>query len=284
MARIVVTGSDGGLGRAWVRRLADPDLSLAPALPGPVEVIALPRARLDVAALNIANQVLDEVRPDVVLNCAGRTSLEGCEAAQWEAFRVNRDGADHVARACARLGALPVYFSTSLVFDGAKLQPYVEEDPPNPLSKYGESKLAGELRTAGAAHRHLIVRSGWIYGQPGRHFLKPLQGDEPFDVLDAQIGQATWVRDFMEAVLFLLRSGKTGRWHAASPGAVSQERAVREARLRLGGGGPPAHPKVSRARVPESAVLDVAKLEAAGHAMRRWEDGLEAYIKTISNH
>src|SRR5688572_12583307 len=106
MARIMVTGSDGGLGRAWIRKLAAPDLSLAPALPGRVEIVAFPRPRLDVAVLHAATPVLEEVRPDVVLNCAGRTSLEGCEAGTWEAFRVNRDGAEHIARASARVGAL----------------------------------------------------------------------------------------------------------------------------------------------------------------------------------
>lgn len=283
MARILVTGADGGLGRAWVQKLKSAGLSLAPAFPGTMDVIACPRAELDVARSQDVGTVLSEIRPDVVLNCAGRADVEFCESSAWEAFRVNRDGADHVARVCDRLGALPVYFSTDHVFDGGKLQPYGEEDPPNPLNVYGETKLAGELRTASAARRHLIIRSGWIYGQPGRHFLRPLFGSVPFEVNDAQIGQATWIEDFLDAALFLLRTGRTGRWHVASRGAVTQAGVVRRARAMLGAGPPSqVRRRTGGPALPGSSVLDITKLAEAGHAMRPWEEGLGAYIKTMS--
>jgi dTDP-4-dehydrorhamnose reductase len=283
MVRVLVTGAGGGLGRAWVERLGREGTSLAPAWPGEVEVVACTREQLDVASPHAAALIEEEIRPDLVLNCAGRVDLEYCEASPWEAFRVNRDGADHVARACAKRGALPVYFSTDLVFDGGKLQPYREEDPPNPLNAYGESKLAGELRTASVSRRHLIVRSGWIYGQPGRHFLMGLEGSIPFQVIDTQTGQATWVEDFLEAVLVLLRAGRTGRWHVASPGAVTQSDVARRARELRGGRGAPAIGRGSTmiAPLPAFTVLDVAKLESAGHVMRPGEEGLEAYIKTL---
>ena len=280
MPRILITGSEGGLGRAWARKLAASEL--APALPGPVEVIALQRARLDVAALNAANQVLEEVRPDVVLNCAGRWGVEACESSSWEAYRANRDGAEQVAKACARVGALPVNFSSSMVFDGAKLHPYGEEDAPNPLNKLGESKLAGELRTAGGSHRHLIIRTGWLYGQPGRDFVTPLFGEEPFDVIESQACQATWIEDFMEAVLFLLRQGKTGRWHVASPGAATQEEMIKTARGWLGREGPPFHTRRLRARLPLSVALGVSKLSAAGVNLGPWKERLEAYIRSLA--
>jgi dTDP-4-dehydrorhamnose reductase len=248
-----------------------------------VEVIACPREKLDVASPHAAAFIEEEIRPDLVLNCAGRADLEYCETSPWEAFRVNRDGADHVAKACARKGALPVYFSTDLVFDGGKLQPYREEDPPNPLNAYGESKLAGELRTASVSRRHLIVRSGWIYGQPGRHFLMGLAGSIPFQVIDAQTGQATWVEDFLEGVLSLLRAGRTGRWHVASPGAVTQSDVARRARELRGGRGAQAVGcgSTMMAALPAFTVLDVAKLSGAGHEMRPGEEGLEAYIKSL---
>jgi dTDP-4-dehydrorhamnose reductase len=279
MTRILITGAEGGLGRAWVQRLKSPGLTLAPALAGPIEVIACSRAGLDVASQDAAAGI-SEIRPDVVLNCAGKTDLESCESSAWEAFRVNRDGADHIAKACAKLDAVPVYFSTDHVFDGGKLQPYREEDPPNPLNVYGETKLAGELRTASATRRHLIVRSGWIYGQPGRHFLRPLFGSVPFEVSDAQIGQATWIEDFLDAAIFLLRTGRAGRWHVASPGAVTQAGAVRRARAWLGAGPPSqVRRRTGGPPLPGSSVLDIRKLSQAGHAMRPWEEGLDAYIK-----
>ena len=278
MTRILVAGAEGGLGRAWVRRLADP----GPALPGPVEVVARSHAGMDVTSSREIAAVMSEARPDVVLNCAGRSDLEFCEASPWEAFRVNRDGADHLAKACAQAGALPVYFGTDLIFDGGKLQPYGEEDSPNPMNAYGESKLAGELRTISAARRHLIVRTGWLYGQPGPHFLDPLGGEAPFEVIDSQIGQATWIEDFLDAVLFLLRTGKTGRWHVASPGAVTQEGVARRAREVLGGKTPRALGLgLKGPALPGSTVLDIGKLERAGHRMRGRDEGLTAYLRSF---
>jgi len=283
MARILVTGADGGLGRAWTRKLREPGLSLEPAFPGPVELTALTRAELDVSNPKATGEI-GKVEPDIVLNCAGLTDLDSCEVAPARAFRVNRDGADHIARACSRRGALAVSFSTDLIFDGGKLQPYLEEDPPNPLNVYGESMLAGEVRTASLSRRHLIIRSGWIYGQPGSHILKALQGLERFQAIDTQIGQATWVRDFLDAALFLLRSGKMGRWHVGSPGAVTPFEAARRAKELLGGAGPPLAGRGTGmlAPLPGFTVLDIVKLEQAGHRMRGWEAGLEAYIKTIA--
>jgi dTDP-4-dehydrorhamnose reductase len=165
MVRVLITGAEGGLGRAWARRLREPGLSLSPGFPGPIEASGFGRRDLDVA-VSSSSGAIQELQPDIVPTGAGRTDLEFCETSPWEAFRVNRDGADHVARGCSKLGALAVYFGTDLIFDGGKLQPYVEEDAPNPLNAYGESKLAGELRTASLSRRHLIVRTGWIYGQP----------------------------------------------------------------------------------------------------------------------
>ena len=273
MKKILITGAEGGLGKAWVRRLKEPG----------VEVIACSHGDLDVGSGPDVARVIGEIRPDVVLNCAGRTDLDFCELSRWDAFRTNRDGAEQIARACARVEALPVYFSTDLVFDGGKLQPYSEEDAPNPLNTFGESKLAGELQTASACRRHLIVRSGWIYGQPGRHFLRPLFGDQPFEAIDTQIAQATWIEDFLDAVLFLLRGGKTGRWHVASLGAVTQEQIVSRAREVLDGGAPSRHRGIEgRPPIPGSSVLDVSKLSAAGHSMRGWEAGLRGYLKTLA--
>ena len=285
MVRVLIAGAEGGLGRAWVRKLSTPGRSLGPAFPGPVEVFPCSRSKLDVSALPDAPRVFEEVSPDVVLNCAGRTDLEFCQTSPWEAFRVNRDGADHIAKACAKRGTLPVYFSTDLIFDGGKLAPYREEDPPNPLNAYGESKLAGELATASGSKRHLIVRSGCIYGHPGRDFLRPLFGRAPFVVNDTQVGQATWVEDFLEGVLFLLRGGKTGRWHVASRGAVTQAQVVERARELNGGGGPQVRGRgpTELPRVPGSSVLDITKLVEAGHRMRGWEAGLEAYFGSLGD-
>ena len=288
MARILVVGAGGGLGRAWTVRLAAPGLGLGPAFPGPLEVLALPHEQLDISRRDQIEPVFDSFKPDVVLNCAGRTQVDACEAAPWEAFLAHRDGAEHVARLAAARGALPVYFGSDLVFDGARTIPYTEEDPPNPLGVYGDSKLAGELMTMKHAHRHLIVRSGWLYGHPGRHFLKifeegVLDGEILFGY-DDQLGQATHVGDFCDAVLHLLRSGREGRYHVASAGRVTQFGVMKRLKQLLGLDKADLRP-ITRttggrhAIRPRFSVLDCTKMMEAGAILRSWEERLGPYAE-----
>jgi dTDP-4-dehydrorhamnose reductase len=286
MVRVLIAGAGGGLGRAWTERLERPGTSLEPAFPGPVEVVASPRAELDISESPGSIRAVREAAPDLVLNCAGRTELQFCESFPGEAMKVNRDGAEHVAKACSELGALAVYFSTDLVFDGGKGIPYVEGDPPNPLNAYGESKLAGEVRTLSYATRYLIVRSGWVYGHAGRHFLRPFQEGllrgEGLRALDRQTGQATWIGDFMEAVLHLLRAGRTGYYHVASGAPVTQMDVLRRVAelagrpdLRLEGWGRDLLP-----RLPEYTALDCGRLAGSGWSMRPWEEGAADFVAT----
>src|SRR5688572_17684904 len=98
MKKFLIAGAEGGLGKAWARRLKDE--------PG-AEVVACSHADLDVASGPDVARVIGEIRPDVVLNCAGRTDLDFCDLSRWDAFRTHRDGAEQVARACAKADALP---------------------------------------------------------------------------------------------------------------------------------------------------------------------------------
>lgn len=290
MVRILITGAAGGLGRALQERLAKPGLSLAPRYPGPVEVSAFTREQLDVARRDQVAQRIQEFRPDIVLSAAGQTHIDLCESYQWEAFLVNRDGSEHVARESHRLGALPVYFSTDLVFDGGKKQPYSEEDPPNPISVYADTKLAGELGMMSHAPRHLILRTGWLYGHSGKHFLRALQtGMTPGEILfgyDDHRAQPTLVDDFIEALFHLLRNDKTGTFHVANSGAGTQYEALREAVTMSGVTNvevrPIQHAVGGRqAMRPSYSVLNCAKLEQAGHRMRPWPEALMEWMSVV---
>ncbi|MBI2932639.1 MAG: dTDP-4-dehydrorhamnose reductase [Planctomycetes bacterium] len=289
MVRFLVTGARGGLARVLIERLRAPGLSLEPALTGPVEVIALGREDLDIARHEEVERAFVEHRPEVVLNTAGLTQVDLCESYQWEAYLVNRDGAEHLGRACGRSNAALVYFSTDLVFDGSKRAPYTEEDPPNPLSVYGDTKLAGELIVMKSAPRHLILRTGWLYGQPGRHFLKAVQeGVKEGEVLfgyDDHISQPTHVHDFVDALFFLLSRGAGGTYHVANAGEATQFRALRQAADYLPQKNvevqPVHHQNDGRQAIrPRYSVLACGKLERAGFKMRPWEEALRAYGET----
>jgi dTDP-4-dehydrorhamnose reductase len=290
MTRVLIAGGRGGLGRAIEERLTRPDTTLAPRYPGPVEVVSHGRDTLDISRREVVDRVVGEVKPDVVFNAAGFTHIDLAESHQWEAFLVNRDGAEHVARAASKVHALSVYVSTDLIFDGSKKTPYTEEDPPNPLSVYGDTKLAGELVVMSHAPRHLIVRTGWLFGHSGKHFLRAIQdGLAPNELLfgyEDQAGQPTLVTDFVDALIHLVANDHTGTFNAANAGQTTQFDALRRS-LTLSSKRdievrPIRHSVGGRqAMRPTFAVLDCAKIASAGFTFRPWDEALASFLQKL---
>src|SRR4051794_34935706 len=147
--KVLVAGAAGMLGR---------DLILAAGNAGH-DVVGFGRAQLDVTDADAVRRKVELERPDVVVNSAAWTDVDGAETAEEAAFAVNGLGAGNVAAAAAGVGAAVVQISTDYVFDGAKRAPYVESDQPAPLSAYARTKLAGEEATVAANKRHFVVRS-----------------------------------------------------------------------------------------------------------------------------
>lgn len=274
--RVLVVGAYGALGRAWRARLGS----------GP-EVVALGHADLDVTRRNDVLERVRELRPDVILDAAGVADVDACETDRWRAYLTNRDGAEHLARAAAEVGALLVYPSTDLVFDGTRATPYREEDPPNPINVYGDTKLAGELAVMSHAPRHLIVRAGWLYGPYGRNFLNDaLSARETEEVVfayDDQRGQPTYQLDFADATLELARRGETGVWHVVPPDDATPYEAACVAFQILGERSVSLRPRrqgfgARAALRPRYTVLDGTKLSAAGIRLRPWREALKAFL------
>lgn len=280
MVKVLVTGAEGGLGRAFTARLG-----------AEFEVTALGRRDLDVTRRNeVFARVLD-LRPQIIIDAAGFTEVDRCEHEKWLAYLINRDGADHLARAAAAVGALIVYPSTDLVFDGERSQPYREEDPPNPLSVYGDTKLAGELAVMSATPRHLVLRTGWLYGPFGRSWLNELierrDTDEIVFAPDDQRSQPTSQVDFVSATVELIRQERTGLFHVASDGAVTPFQFARKVYellgassieirpVRRGGSGGPS------ALRPRYSVLDAGKIGKLGIRMRPWMAGLRECLEVM---
>ena len=133
------------------------------------EVTALARGDLDVTDAESARRAVESAAPDVVINCAAWTDVDGAESSADAALAVNGTGAANVAAAATAAGAWTIQVSTDYVFDGSKSDPYVESDPVGPLSQYGISKLAGERAVAQLApERHTIVRTSWLFGVGGQ--------------------------------------------------------------------------------------------------------------------
>jgi dTDP-4-dehydrorhamnose reductase len=273
--RLLVTGSAGMLGQAVA----------AAATRLGHDVIALPRAGLDITDADHVRRVIAAAEPRAVVNCAAWTDVDGAETAEAAATAVNGVGAGNVARAAAETGARVVHVSTDYVFDGAKTTPWVESDAVAPLGAYGRSKLAGEREVAAADGEHAIVRSAWLFGAGGRNFVDTMlalaaERDEVTVVTD-QVGSPTWTGHLAEALVELAeRRGDTGTFHAAGAGACSWYELAVEVFARAG----------LRCRVlpttaerfarpaPRPAYSVLGTEREATPILPPWQDGVAAYL------
>ena len=189
------------------------------------EVYPCGRAELDVTDAQMCEEVLDELRPDAVVNCAAWTDVDGAEADEAGAMLVNDTGAALLAGAAAKQGAKVLYVSSDYVFDGRKRRPYVESDVTGALSAYGRSKQAGETSVAVSNPRHLIARSSWLYGARGHNFVETmlrLAGEQPeVIVVSDQVGTPTYTRHLAPALAKLVESEEYGIHHVAAAGRCS---------------------------------------------------------------
>jgi dTDP-4-dehydrorhamnose reductase len=213
--KLLVTGAAGMLGR---------DVMLAAGNAGH-DVVGYGRAELDITNPEALSRRLDLERPDVVINCAAWTDVDGAEDAEEAAFAVNGAGAGNVAAAAAKVEARILHVSTDYVFDGAKGSPYVESDQPAPLSAYGRTKLAGEEAVAAANKRHFIVRSAGLFGIGGRNFVETMlrlaERQSEVTVVRDQVGSPTYTWHLAYGIARLIEGIEYGIHHMAASGQCS---------------------------------------------------------------
>jgi dTDP-4-dehydrorhamnose reductase len=220
--KVLITGAAGMLGR---------DVVLAAANAGH-DVVGFGHTELDVTDAAALEAKLGVERPDVVINCAAWTDVDGAEEAEEAAMAVNGTGAGKVAAAAAEVGASVVYVSSDYVFDGAKGSPYLESDEPAPLSAYGRTKLAGEEATTAANPRHFIVRSSWLFGIGGGNFVETMlrlaaDHGEVLVVRD-QVGSPTYTWHLAYGIVRLIEGLEHGIHHMAAAGSCSWYEFARE--------------------------------------------------------
>jgi dTDP-4-dehydrorhamnose reductase len=272
--RLLVTGAAGMLGR---------DAALAATNAGHV-VSALDHNDLDVADAEAVAARFDRDRPDVVINCAAWTDVDGAEEAEDQAMAVNGTGAGTVAAAAAAVGAKVLYVSTDYVFDGHKESPYVEVDEPAPQSAYGRTKLAGEEATAAANRRHFVVRSSWLFGIAGRNFVETMlqlatDHGEVLVVRD-QVGSPTYTWHLASGMVRLVEGTTYGIHHMAAAGACSWYDFAREifdqAKVECNVLSATTDMLARPAPRPAYSALDTQR--EAPILLPSWRDGLAGYL------
>jgi dTDP-4-dehydrorhamnose reductase len=272
--RMLVTGAGGMLGRDVARVARERGY----------DVVALVRAELEVTDAEAVQGALREAGPQLVVNCAGWTDVDGAESDEEGATAVNGAGAGNVARAAGACGARVVHVSTDYVFDGDGRAPYVETDPVRPLSAYGRSKLAGERAVAGSGADHVIARTSWLFGTNGANFVETMlrlgaERDE-VRVVNDQIGCPTYTGHLAGALLDLADGTRRGVHHVAGAGGCSWHGFAVEIFAQAGlevAVIPATTAEMARpAPRPAYSVLGCAREDCV--RLPEWRQGLAAYL------
>lgn len=281
--RILLTGRNGQVGWELQKTLAPLGELTAPG-----------RAELDLRDGARIDEAVRAVGPDVIVNAAAYTAVDKAESEREAAFAVNAVAPRILAEAAKRSGALLVHYSTDYVFDGTKATPYLEDDAPNPLNVYGESKLAGERAIQASGCRYLILRTSWVYGARGSNFLLTIlrlaAQRQELRVVDDQIGAPTTSAAIAAATGEILsrHPGARGIYHFASSGKTSWCGFAREI---LGASENPARVVPipasefpAPARRPRNSLLNCTKLARDCQiAQRPWQDGLRAVLRELED-
>ena len=283
MTTWLVTGSAGQLGTELLDLLGG----------GRYVAVGVDRAELDITDRAAVHDLLADLRPDVVVNCAAYTAVDRAESDADAAMAVNGTAPGHLASAVAGLGSRLIQVSTDYVFPGDASVPYPEDAPTGPRSVYGVTKLAGERAVLDTLpDRGFVVRTAWLYGAHGPNFVSTMlrlaSERDTVEVVDDQVGQPTWARDLAEQIVRLAASAAPpGVYHGTSAGSVTWFGLTREL-FRLSGLDPDRVRPTTTGAFPRPAprpaysVLGHGRWARAGMVeMRPWDVALAAYLESL---
>ena len=277
--KVVIFGASGQLGRC-----------LAPGWPH-AQVSLFPREVVDVSDLNSVRSAITSEQPDVVINAAAMTDVDGCARNPDAAFRVNALGTQRVALTCQRTNAVMLYISTNEVFPGDSPTPYRETDEPRAINPYGASKLAGERYVQMLLNRFYIVRTAWLYSptNPNNFPAKiaaAARNKNTLAVVDDELGNPTYADDLAHAIASLLETSHFGIYHLVGQGVASRYDWAEKVLQHCG----PAGVNLTRTKLADyarastpprnGALVNFAAAEL-GITLRPWPEALEDYFKAL---
>ena len=255
-----------------------------------LRVLAGDLPELDITDSDKLSRYVRECNPDVIINCAAYTDVDGCESNRDKAMEVNGAGAGNLARAANDVGARLVHVSTDFVFDGTREGAYREEDEPAPIGAYGLSKLEGEKQVSSTARDYLIVRTAWLFGVHRMCFPRAIidkaKRGENIEVVDDQRGSPTHTVDLAQAMWRLVQTDAKGLFHAAGSGSCTWFEFAEEI-CRQAGFDVTIEPLDSEqtshaARRPANSVLDSSRLaEATGYEFPSWRQSLGIFLDRL---
>ena len=293
--KIIVTGCKGQLGTELLKQLQEGRSELGP-IPEKLlnaTVIPVDLPELDISNYKMVDEFVRRNRPDIIINCAAYTNVDGCEVHHDDAFKANALGPRNLAQAAEKTGARLVHVSTDYVFSGRENGgiPQDEATLPGPISAYGSTKLMGEKYVERFCHRHFIVRTAWLYSYYGKNFVKTIvNAGKKFgklEVVNDQCGNPTNAADLAHEILQLCVTHEYGLYHCTGEGICSWYDFAAEI-IRLSGVEASVAPCTSeeyKAKHPDSAdrpkwsALDNRMLRCTvGNDVRDWRDALACFF------
>jgi len=285
MGRILVIGAKGMLGRDLMETLRSSFRTS--------EVLGWDIDEIDIGQERTAVTRIEGARPEIVINLAAYTDVDGCESDEKKAFAINAEGMKYVALGALRCGAKVVYLSTDYIFDGKKREPYLESDPPHPLNVYGRSKLKGEQYVQEMVKDGLIIRTEWLYGRHGNNFvssvLRQAKEKKVLSIVDDQIGSPTYTVDLSRAISVLIQCNARGVFHVANSDLCTWY-TFGQAIVKLSGivgvrVVPISSEQLGRpAARPSYSVFNTQRLkDQTGMTLRPWSEALKEYLRSFFN-
>lgn len=212
--KILITGSNGMLGHDLTEVLKDNH-----------ELILTTSKTLDITNKDQVFEVICDAEPDVVINSAAYTDVDGCEENQDLAYSVNGEGVKNLALACKEVDCALVHISTDYIFNGKNDRPWVEDDEIGPISVYGKSKLKGEEAILETLDKYFIVRTAWLYGINGKNFPKTMlelaKNHSEITVVYDEVGTPTYTPDLAYGISELIETDYYGIYHLTNSGNCS---------------------------------------------------------------
>lgn len=296
--KIMITGCNGQLGNELqsILKSGKSEIGVAPQDVLGAEVLPVDIDTLDISDISAVNEFVNANKPDVIINCAAMTNVDGCESDYVTAFKVNALGVKNLAVCAEKIGAKFVHVSTDYVFAGNGTKPYCEWDKVDPQSVYGASKALGEKYALDFCKKSFVVRTSWLYGYIGKNFVKTvrrvIKSNGGIGVVCDQRGNPTNANDLAHHLLKLAVTEEYGIYHCTGEGECSwYDFAVKIAEYSgLGDTVTPCTTEEYNAKFnvptkrPEYSSLRNLALECTvGNEMRNWEVALKEYISKVED-
>ena len=292
--KIMITGCKGQLGNELqsIIKSGKSEIGEASKEIRDASVIPVDIDELDITNLSAVESFVLENKPDVIINSAAMTNVDGCETMQDVAFKVNAVGVRNLSMAAKKIGAKLIHVSTDYVFAGDANKPYIEWDTVNPKSAYGASKALGEKYALAFNHKTFIVRTSWLYGYIGKNFVKTvrrvIRERGGITVVNDQIGNPTNANDLAHHILKLALTEQYGIYHCTGNGECSwYDFAVKIAEY--SGFGDVVKPCITEEyptptkRPAYSSLRNLALECSIGDEMRDWQVALKEYIQKVED-